>query len=189
METKEITRVGSPGVLEEAVKVPAAARGIDPLLQSALSSVAVVINGSSKAGDDEETGMAIAGVISVTGPEAADGILERSTRVVSDDVVDAVLHPSTDNVTVVKTSDGRGNKAVGREVSSVSHTHLREPGLVENDLLAGVGVGGVVELLVGEGVGKVAKGVTVGRLGEPLGERIKHDAVQSPVVGNPLGIP
>ena len=44
MQPKEVAGVSGPGIVKESVKVPAASRGVDPLMQSAVREIAVVVN-------------------------------------------------------------------------------------------------------------------------------------------------
>ncbi|KAG7129028.1 hypothetical protein HYQ46_010196, partial [Verticillium longisporum] len=160
-----------------------AGRGLLPLAERALGRVAVVVDGGGEARDDVEAGVAVVGDVAGQGVVPVAEVAQGVARIITDNVGNAVVDPGLDGVAVVHAGDGRGDEAVGREVLGLVDAHLLHPGLVELDLALDVGVSGVVERHVGEGVREVAKGVTVGSLLEPDSKAVEVGTGLGPVVG------
>lgn len=187
VETEQVARVGGLGVDEQVGKGTGSSRGGNPLVGRALRGVAVVVDGGCPAREDSQPCVPIAGH---SGDERVEGVVwvaEHGTSVVTDDILDAVVHPGLDGITVVQTSNGRRNESVGRELVAGPQSNLLHPRNVECNLAVCVIVSGVVEFLMREGVRNSCKGV--GIFVEPLGDLVQLTTLQGPVVDSPLRAP
>lgn len=182
VETEEVAHGVCFFGCEEVVKVAAAGGGVDPLLHGTGGCVAVVVDAGCPAGVDLHAIETVGGGHGEVGPVHVLLVEEGVTGVVADTVGDAILPPGAKSVAIVKTSDGWGNDAVGGEVCGLVNPDLLQPSLVEADLLVDIGVGGVVLLLVGEGVGDRAEAVQILGGGPPNEERVHLGAGGRPVV-------
>ena len=187
VKSHQVTNVHATGVIKQVAEGSSAGGCVDPLLERARLSVAVVVDGGGPAGDDGQAGVAVGGDVGDGGPEGALGVAQDGARVVADDVADAVVKEGLDGVAVEQTGDG-GRDQTGRgEHGRGAEADLVEPGLVEVDLLVGVAVGGVVKLLVREGVRDRGEGVEV--VVEPRGDVVQKSALQGPGVVHVGGLP
>lgn len=159
------------------------------LVQDAGRGGAVKVHLGRESRHNPEASIAIGLDGALQRPVLADGVAEEGTGVVTNNVLDAVVHPGTDSVTVVQTGNGRGNDSVSSESGSLVNAHLSHPGLVELDLASSIVVCGVVQGFVCKGVGDVAKGVEVVGVAEPVGKRVKLAAGVAPAVLDILGRP
>lgn len=182
VEAEQVTDVGGAGIVEKSGEVTSAGGGSLPLSESAVISIAVVVDGSSPAGNDDKTVVSVVGNVGDQGPKLVLAVHEDGASVVTDDSSDTVVHPSLDGISVVETSDGRRDETVGRELGGVPDGQLLHPCNVELDLLGGVGVSGVVERHVGESVGDVHESIAVGDSPEPESKRVKVGASLAPDV-------
>ena len=127
--------------------------------------------------------MTVNGRVGDERPVLVLGVPQGRASVVTNDVLDAVLHPGADGITIVETSDGGRNETIRGEPLGGPESGVLEPLDVVNHLAVGIVVRGVVHLLVGESVRKMGKGVTVGGGLEPGEEVIGLGALSVPRVG------
>lgn len=113
MKTQEISSVCHLCVLEECVEISIATRSLDPLPGGAFGGVAIVINGRSPSRNDDEAIVAIILDVADARPKLADRVAQWGSSVVANDRRDAILHPSPDDVAIVKPGNGRRDDTVG----------------------------------------------------------------------------
>lgn len=89
----------------------------------------------------------------------------------------------------MEAADSRRNETLGGPACGRGNVDLGSLGLVELDLLGGVGVCGVVEIEMGKGVRDVGEGVAVGSGCEPVREGIELCAGGRPRIGGVGWIP
>jgi hypothetical protein len=140
VQTKQISHSSVPGVVDEIVKCPLASRGINPFLQRASWQIAIVVDDSRPSRHDVQPRISVSCHGCVERPECV-GIAKQRAGVVADHVKDTVVHPASDNVGVVETSDCRGDNAAVAPTLRGTQSNLFQPCPVESDLLGRVGVG------------------------------------------------
>lgn len=180
----ETDEVAGGHILFECEKVAertGVARGLVPFVGGAGWQITVEIDGSGPSWDNLEAGVAIVGDSGGQSPVDVLGIHEDRSAIVTDNVLDTIGEESVDGIAVVETSNGWRDETIGREgISSIDSNQL-QPFLVPRDFLVDIGVGGVVQILMGEGVAEMTERIQVGRLLEPGEKGIKLGAGRRPV--------
>jgi hypothetical protein len=74
------------------------------------------------------------------------------TGIVTNDKLNAVVHPGFNNVRVVHSSDSGRNKSVWGKVFGCGNTWVLKPDFVEWNLLGTIGICGIVQSLMGTNV-------------------------------------
>lgn len=187
LEVEEVLDVGGASVIKKILEGAAGALSENiPLAKKTVGGIAVVVDGCGISRDDPDASSTVRVDSRSKRPVDVLAVAKNRTGVVTNNILDAVVGPGADGVTVVKTGNGRRNNAVRSEVLGVGNAHLLQPGLVELNLTSSIVVCGVVELFVGEGVRNVGKRVEVGRVTEPVGKGIETAAVLGPSVRHKL---
>lgn len=189
VQTEQVTHDLALLRSEQVVKVTGASGRVDPLLQRAVRGIAVVVDAGGETRVDLHTGETVGVFVGPVGPHVVLLVQEGRARVITHAVGDSVFPPGAQGVAVVQARDGGRDDAVGSEVLGGGDANLFQPGLVEGDFLVDIRVGGIVLLLVGEGVGDVTELVLVGGVGPPEQERVELCAGGAPVVGSGRGGP
>lgn len=103
MQAKEVADSSVTRIVEEIVKCALSGRCVDPLLQSAVGEITVVVDERSPAWHHIETSISIALDSGSQRPESALRVAKKWSRIVSNDVGNTVVHPSFDGIGVVQT--------------------------------------------------------------------------------------
>ena len=125
MQAHEVADSGIPRIGHEVVKGTFASGGINSLLQRASRKITVVVNESSPSRHNIKSSIPVSCNGGGQRPETILLVSENRSRVVSDHVGDAIIHPPLNRICVMKTSDR------GRDYAFCT----KATGLVQPDLL------------------------------------------------------
>lgn len=109
-------------------------------------------------------------------------IQQNRSSIITNDIDNALVHPSSDSIAVMKTSDGRRDQSFAGESLCGRETNLGQPLDVELDFLPSVRVCRIVQSFVGESVRYVGKVITVCWVLKPGGQAIGSGALPAPRV-------
>ncbi len=183
VEAHKMANVGVFLDSEERIPITAAGRSVDPLGNCAGWKLAVVVDVGSPAGNNGGPSVSIVGDSADEWPHVVLLIHQDRASIITDDVLDYVIEPRLDSISVVHTSDCRRNDTIRAESGCGCDADLLEPCLVPGDLSGDIKVGSIVLILVSEGMRYVCECVEISWLREPDLEIIQVGARSSVRIG------
>lgn len=106
-------------------------RSVNPLLKRTVWQITIIVNGCGPSWDDDQSSISVDSVRRDGRPEFVLLVSQNRTCVVANHMLDPVVHPSLDDIGIVKTSDSRRNETICRVLLGRRETSLLEPSSVE----------------------------------------------------------
>jgi hypothetical protein len=135
MQAHQLANSTVPRIVDEIVKSTLASGCIDPFLQCASRKVTVVVDERSPSRHDIESSVSVPCDSRRQRPESILLISKNRSRVVSDHVLDSIIHPSLNSIRVMETSNRGRDDAIVAKAFGLIQPNLLQPSSVEGYLL------------------------------------------------------
>lgn len=105
-----------------------------------------------------------------------DRVQESTPCVISNNIHDPIICPSSQRIAVVQPSDCWRYQSFPAEIKGPTNTKLRQPRLIPSNLLTDIEVGSLIFTLVSEGMRDMHESISILISRPPILQRIKHNA-------------